>query len=310
MQFNKSWRLIWPWLAWYLLLPLLWVIAFIPMRWRWQLAKMIAFFWWRLPLEKQKTSVINILLCFPQKTSKRHWAIYRRYWQWQWFALLDYAPRWFRSKFWLKQRTVWPAPALKPPTLFLGIHSVSPDLAPNLLCQYLPLAGPYKAFDFQPLEQQMRQGRLRFCQQGRVFPRQGALRAMLEAIKEDFFLYYIGDEDLKEGNSQFLPFFDVPKATLTLPLRLSMKYQVQIVPCLALAEPRSGYYFLYFSKPLDENAKVQDLALAIEQLVRRFPARYMWSLRFFRQRPNGEKKIYNNKRLVDKLWQTFHDQRG
>ena len=135
------------------------------------------------------------------------------------------------------------------------------------------------------------------------------MRKLVKSLIPGRIMFFLPDEDLGEKNAVFAPFFGIQKATLTTPARLarlgnasclpgfvwydanSRKYRLQIAPPLGTAEQ------VYPTKDPVENARV--LNVALESLIRQHPEQYMWMLRLFRTRPEGEQAIYLSEPLIE-----------
>lgn len=88
----------------------------------------------------------------------------------------------------------------------------------------------------------------------------------------------------------FTPFFGIETATATLPYRLALATNAQVVLGAAVWDA-GGYRIIVRPLPradqLDQHAWLSKMNLDIEQLVSRYPEQYQWEYRRFRKAPDG-----------------------
>jgi len=101
------------------------------------------------------------------------------------------------------------------------------------------------------------------------------VRAMLRALRRGEAVGLLPDQVPGEGEGQWVPFFGEPAYTMTLPLRLAQASGAVVV--LAVGERLAGGrgWRLHLER-LDEVPTPQVVNTAMERLVRRFPAQYLW----------------------------------
>lgn len=142
-------------------------------------------------------------------------------------------------------------------------------------------------------------GRVRFG--GMVTSRTVGFRPVVKALKAGYPLYIIPDEDLGPESSVFAPFFGIPRATLTTPARLARLGKAKVYPAITLLDEKSGRYVLHVFPRLenfptgDDVADASRLNAVIEQMVRKDPAQYLWSLRIFQTMHDGSPPPYTMK---------------
>jgi Kdo2-lipid IVA lauroyltransferase/acyltransferase len=138
--------------------------------------------------------------------------------------------------------------------------------------------------------------RLRFG--GGTLTRDQGLRPALQALKQGQTFHYSPDEDLGLERSVFVPFFDVPAATLPTLGRLADSGDAVVIPTFVrLLRFGRGYEVILYP-PLESfpsGDDVHDAARmnqAIEDGVRAMPEQYMWTFKLFRTRPNNAPSLY------------------
>lgn len=124
------------------------------------------------------------------------------------------------------------------------------------------------------------------------------VKYLLQALHNHELIGMLPDQNPGKGTGIFVPFFNVQTNTPILPVRLAQKTNATIV--LAYAERLSWGrgYELHFEKVnealYDENIDVAATAMnkELENLISNKPEQYWWGYSRFRQRPEGEVKLY------------------
>jgi lauroyl-KDO2-lipid IV(A) myristoyltransferase len=140
-------------------------------------------------------------------------------------------------------------------------------------------------------------GRLRFGK--KLFTRADGLRPLIREVRAGHVMGYFADEDLGEKNSVFASFYGVQKATIPVLGRLAKACNAVVLPCVCCYEEESGHYMIKLLpkiEGLSASDDVQDsesMNRAIEQAIDFCPVQYMWTLRYFKTRPKGERSVYD-----------------
>lgn len=124
------------------------------------------------------------------------------------------------------------------------------------------------------------------------------VKYLLQALHNNELIAVLPDQNPSKGSGAFVPFFNVQTNTPILPVRLTQKTNATII--LAYAERLSWGrgYELHFEKVntalYDENIDVAAAAMnkELENLISNKPEQYWWGYSRFRQRPEGEAKLY------------------
>jgi Kdo2-lipid IVA lauroyltransferase/acyltransferase len=124
------------------------------------------------------------------------------------------------------------------------------------------------------------------------------IRAVSVAVGKGGTVAILPDQEPRNGNGHFAPFFGIPAYSMTLLVRLSKKTGAPIVfaYCERLSWGR-GYHLHFREAPqeihsMDTDAAVMAMNRAVEGLIRECPAQYQWSYRRFGNRPEGELPVY------------------
>jgi len=137
---------------------------------------------------------------------------------------------------------------------------------------------------------------------GDIFTRDQGLRPAIRQIRRGRFFYYLPDEDLGAEGAVFVDFFGVPKATLTALGRLARLTGAAVLPSFAWYDEAEDQYVLKLWPPMegfpsgDDTADARAMNAAIESAIRETPAQYLWTMRLFRTRPDGQPHPYRNPR--------------
>lgn len=132
------------------------------------------------------------------------------------------------------------------------------------------------------------------------YDRRRAPKAMLRLIRAGRPFYYLPDQDPGRNAAVFAPFFGVPAATFSALGRIARLADATVIPCATRLLPRGRGFEVMFGAPLanypsgDDIADATAMNRAIEDLIARAPAQYLWSHRRFKTRPPGEEAFYRD----------------
>jgi lauroyl/myristoyl acyltransferase len=112
-------------------------------------------------------------------------------------------------------------------------------------------------------------------------------------------LIYPADEDLGAvSQCAFAPFFGVQKATVPVLGRLAKITRSKVFTCFSHYDFDRSRYVVRVLPPIqglsgdDDVADAQAMNVSIEQAVNHCPEEYLWALRLFQTRPEGESSVY------------------
>jgi KDO2-lipid IV(A) lauroyltransferase len=126
------------------------------------------------------------------------------------------------------------------------------------------------------------------------------MRGAIRYLRGGGVLWYAPDQDFGPKQSEFVPFFGIPAATLTATVRLVELTGCRVVPMFPRFDEASGQYVVSFLPPLEnfpsgdivvDLGRINDL---LEQQVRQAPEQYWWIHRRFKSRPEGEPPFYDS----------------
>lgn len=167
--------------------------------------------------------------------------------------------------------------------VFVTPHLGSYDIAGRYISSRLPfpLTAMYRPPKLRWLEPVMQAGRARG--KGKTAPASAAgVRVLMKALKSGEATIILPDQVPGNGEGVWAPFFGQPAYTMTLVPRLAQVSNVDILLFVGERLPAGQGFVVHidamptpFTGEKDHDATL--LNQAVEQLIRRFPAQYLWS---------------------------------
>jgi Kdo2-lipid IVA lauroyltransferase/acyltransferase len=105
--------------------------------------------------------------------------------------------------------------------------------------------------------------------------------------------------DQVPATGAFAPFFGVPALTDTLITRLLRRQSARVVGCVIKRRSDGDGFDLIFVAPhadiyhADASIALRGMNLTVEACVALAPAQYQWEYKRFKERPSGERRLYN-----------------
>ncbi len=244
----------------------------------------------------------NIALCFPElgERARRRILIdsYKAYGQ----GIMDLSYLWWGSdeKFhrmleFEGLEHVQPLLDENAPIIYVTSHKPGTDFGGVGISTLNPAISMMKPVKDPEINRLLIKGRTRFG--GRMVMRDQGLRPVIQSMRrEKRAFYYIPDEDFGAEETVFAPFFGIQRATLPTLGRLAKITRATVVPAFAHITP-TGYKVI-FDKPLTQlpGPTAEDdaarLNAVVESDIRRAPDQYLWTLKWFKTRPEGERDFY------------------
>lgn len=284
----------------YLLVGLLWLLHWLPLPvlrgFGWLLGRAL----YALGRERRKVALINLRLCFPEKTEAEREALACRHFVAFSRAVLDRTLGWWASKERLERiiRITGVEHLTDPdgrPVILLSPHFVGLDAAATRISMFIHGCSVYSSQKNPVFNKLLYDGRKRFSDTV-LFSRQEGMRGIIKAMKAGHQFYYLPDMDFGPKESIFVPFFGVPAATIPGVSRLVRLTGARVVACIVRQVP-DGYEVEVM--PAWENfpgespeADTAFINRFIEEQVLRMPEQYFWLHKRFKTRPPGEQRFY------------------
>ena len=284
----------------HLLVGFLWLLHWLPLPALrgvgWILGKTL----YALGRERRSVALINLRLCFPEKTEAEREALARQHFIAFSRAVLDRTLGWWASKERLQRmiRVKGEEHLVVPEDtslIVLSPHFVGLDAAATRLTMLSAGCTVYSKQKNPVFDKLLFDGRHRF-QRCLLLSRQDGMRKVIKAMKQGLPFYYLPDMDFGPDDSIFVPFFGVQAATIPGVSRLARLTGAKVVACIT-RQVADGYEVEV--TPAWDNfpgesveADTEMVNRFIESQVLRMPEQYYWVHKRFKTRPPGEQRFY------------------
>jgi len=276
--------------------------TWLPRPWVLALGRQVGRLFYRVNQKRVAIAHINLQWCFPDLTTEQRDTLLRlhlvRYGQ----ALVDMGLVWWGSRSRIDRLcTVTGGEELErlrnsgEKVLLVIPHVLGIDMTGAALSPLAPGASMMKPPSNPLLHRWLWRGRSRFG--ARIYTRNQGLRPLVKALRAGYVGYLMPDEDLDGAHSVFAPFFGIPTATLPVVGRIARMTGAKVMPVFCELDNR-GRYHVTIGQPLSgfPSGDIEEDAAAVnaafEAAIRRAPEQYLWTLKWFRTRPNGEASPY------------------
>lgn len=178
--------------------------------------------------------------------------------------------------------------------ILLAGHFSHLELAGRLLTQQIPIAGMYRPYENTVAEWIIKRSRLRYADT--MFARH-EVRAAVKYLKSGGIVWYAPDQEMRAKDSVFVPFFNIPAATITATHHLARLSGAAVIPFFHKRN-NGGSYTLHLEAPLanfpseDVVVDTERINQIIERMIREAPEQYLWLHKRFKSQPQGNARIY------------------
>lgn len=259
---------------------------------------------YKLARSRTHTARINIQRCFPKLSAEDQELLVRQNLFSTGIGMLETAMLWFGpERNWSEITEIEGLEHLESAKqqgkggLLLAFHLTSLEIGGCLLGKQFPIAALYRRNEHAYIEKQMTEGRKRFVH---PIARENT-REMVRWIKKNGFVWYAADQDYGRRQSIFVPFFNIPTATITATTRF---VKLTGAPVLPMTQERIDGRKLRITlhPPLQGMGKdAEQDALTINQFLESYlaehPAEYLWVHRRFKTRPNESDPSFYPKKM-------------
>jgi lauroyl/myristoyl acyltransferase len=255
--------------------------------------------------KRRRIARVNLRLCFPEKTEReRRRLLYRHYIVFG-QSVIDLGHLAWSS--WARLKRMWRFDGLEHyreqirqgrSIILLSPHLVGVNFAGPALAQERPTFGMVKPERSEVLNWFLNYARVRRVRGG-MFARAQGLRPVIQALRQGYAFYYLPDEDFGPERSVFVPFFNVPTATLPVLGRLAQAADAVVIPCFVRLLSWGRGYEIVLHPPLenypsgDELEDTARMNRALEAGIRAMPEQYLWTFKFFKTRPDHGPSPYD-----------------
>jgi len=258
----------------------------------------------RVNAKRARIARTNIDLCFPDLSEAEREQRVREHFRYYGRSVVDLGLTWWASsarmarliKFTNSEQYL--ETLQKHNVILLLPHMVGLDCAAGYSATLHPSITMMKSTGDELLTWRLWKGRTRF-NSTRIVMRSQGLRPLIRAARKGIACYYMPDQDFGENDlTLFVPFFGVPSSTLTTLSAMARLANAKVVPIYPVMR-EDGHYEVRFDAPLenfpsgDEVADATRVNEVVEKCISLAPAQYMWTLKWFKTRPDGMPSPYS-----------------
>lgn len=283
-----------------LTLLLMWLTHFLPLPVIHQLAQFIAGI--LIHTRNARTTLINIQRCFPEltPTQQKQWA--KQHLAQLIQSILEIGLLWWpnpkRLNRLIELQGQHHMSALdSEPVIILTPHFVGLEMQGAYLGKRYKGVGFYTPHKNPIINQKILNARHQLGDIIMLDKKKG-LRPLIRAIKNMRRLFFLPDMDFGEQTAIFVPFFNIPAATVTTLPGLCTLTGATVIPCICYQKPKGQGYVIEFQEPWKHyptgniEQDITRMNQFIEEQVIRFPTQYYWSHKRFRTRPSPDEPYF------------------
>jgi lauroyl/myristoyl acyltransferase len=283
----------------------LWLLRLVPAVVRAALADALAAATLRVPSKRRSDGLANLRACFPAMGDGERRALLRRHARIQYEVYLALGELMFARRDRLLARfdvsgieALERASASGTGVMILAPHTCAFEWAAQCAAMLHPLVSMARLHKDNPALDWI-VNRMRVRSGGVVYGNEQSMVPLVKAVRAgERWLFYLPDEDRKNANGVFVPFFGRPKLTIPSMGRLATACRAAVFPLRVCYQPERRRIRLEFLPPLadfptgDPTEDARRMNAAIEEILAPDPAQYAWTQRIFRSRPPGVASIY------------------
>ena len=253
--------------------------------------------------ERRHVALTNLGLCFPEMPANEKSALAGRHFEAFGRSFLERGLLWWASPERLRRLVRIEGhehldTVRDRPVILLVPHFVGLDMGWTRLTLEFDMVSIYANQKNLLFNSALYKGRTRFGKSV-LLSRQEGTRPAIRAMKAGMPFYYLPDMDYGERDTIFVPFFDVPAATITGLSRLARMSGAAVLPVITRMEA-DGYVvgigpaWADYPGPGEDGivADTRRMNAFIEAEVLKMPEQYFWLHKRFKTRPPGEKGVY------------------
>ena len=300
-----------PQFRWEYLLPKYWgvwlgvfllaLLAFMPFRWRDNIAAKIGILVGKIAKKQRHRAEVNLTYCFPQWQAEQRQQVIDQMFVTVAQTMLGIGEIALRSAKHLQKRSHFSgleylkqAQQAGQNIILLVPHTWAIDASGIILHTHgIPMTAMYNPHRNPLVDWLWNSVRERFG--GKMHARQNGIKPFLNAVRKGEMGYYLPDEDYGEGLSVYADFFATYKATLPGLNKMCKIAKAVVIPMFARYNAQAGRYEIEITAPLalddDEQRSARLMNEVIEKFVTPTPEQYVWILRLLKTRKDG-KDIY------------------
>jgi len=288
------------WLVW----CALGLLRVLPWRLRGVLARVVAALIVRIPTSRRHDAAANLAACFPDLAPSARWRLLARHVRLQVELYLAFGELLFTPRARLRERfdvtgqdAVMAASAAGRGVILLTPHTCAFEWGGQCIAMLHPVVSVARLHEDDPLMDWILHT-MRLKSGGVVYGNEQSMVPLIKAVRGGRWMFYLPDEDRRNDNGVFAPFFEVPKLTIPSVGRLAAACRADVFPVRIAYQPDTRRFSVEFLPALapfsgaDPAADAARMNAVIEGLLAPDLAQYGWSQRIFRSRPEGVAKVY------------------
>ena len=244
--------------------------------------------------QRKNITQINLQLCFPNKTQIELEKMVKEVFKDIGKGLIETGIAWWKSDRFIdklinKKSNFEQLDSNNEGCLILLKHSTHAELDIRIISRILRVGGMYKTQTNKVMNYLMIKARNKYLI-GTVTNRQ--TRRGLKWLRNGLKFLYAADQDYGRKGSEFVPFFGIQAATITLPSDLFKKgtrvYFFNVI------RVNSSYEITLdeFSQNTDKDGFLNEMNNFYQKAILEAPTQYFWMHRRFKTRPEGEEGFY------------------
>lgn len=285
-----------------LLLCLMWLLHWLPLPVLGRFGDIVGLFLFFLLKSRRNITLTNLRLCMPDLPEADRRALAKRHFQAYSRSVWERGLLWWASEARLRRliviETGLPLAAIQSgPTILLCPHFVCLDVAGVAVTLDSSLCSIYARQKNRLFDAVLRKRRARF-RPLKLFSRTDGVKPIIRAMREGLPYFMLPDMDFGAKDSEFVPFFGVPAATLTALPRIAAATGAKVIAVVATFMPDYQGWKVSFYPAWDDYpggdmlAATRRMNAFIEARIAESPAEYFWSHRRFKTRPPGAPCVY------------------
>ena len=273
---------------------LLYLISLLPIQLQLFLGKFLGLTLYASGTHRKKIVEINLKLCFPNKTEAERSEMVKEVFKDMGKGLLETGIAWWRSDKFIerlitKKSNFELLDTVSEGCVILLKHSTHAELDIRMTSSIFEAGGMYKEQTNKVMNYLMIKARNKYLF-GTFTNRQ--TRRGIRFLNNGLKFMYAADQDYGTNGAEFIPFFGVPAATVTLPSDLFKKGTK--VFFFNVVRVGSGYEITLeeIGSKANEKNFLKLMNEAYEEAILKKPTQYFWMHRRFKNRPKGEEDFY------------------
>ena len=263
-------------------------------------ARGLAWIAYHLVRVRRHVVLVNLRLCFPEKSEREVRALARAHYRSLVLGLFETCAAWWSDAARLPPYRIEGrehldcAVARGRGAIVLTAHVTTLEMCGRIMTENFRFGCLYRDPNNPVVASQMRRSR----EKGMVVAVHfDDLKGLIRALRAGHAIWYVPDQGKRTKQTEILPFFGVPAITNTATSKLAELTGAPVVPYFGRREPDGSYTLSIL--PALENFPTADAAAdairinrLIEEQVRRAPEQYFWVHRRFKARGPGYPEVY------------------